>query len=460
MVGDDDQAIYRFRSAEPRNILEFGCRYPKHAQVVLGRNFRSRAEILGPAATCIAHNERRHPKALVAMRGSGGRVTTRGFARERDEASWVAGLIGDELGAGTPPIEVLVLGRTAFATAPVQSALAAAGIPHRVLGSLGLYERAEVSDALSYVALLRNPRDAHAFRRAIQAPRRGVGTATIGRVVAAARETFGGDLIATAANAVLLGEHPRPRCEVLMTFGAGLDLRSRAVPPGPIARSRRRCCAHRPGRHRFPPRGTPRPVAAGRRTTRRRTGARGPAFAVPRRADLRRRRGCPSLGGFLEHAAGLHAEEIKPGRDRRITVSTIHRAKGTEAQLVALLGCEEQLLPSWRSLQSADPEDLEEERRLFYVAATRAKDHLVLTPSPTGPAADGRAFALSLRGRSGAGRRALARAGRVRHSKSLRRRLICPLTLRLLRSRPPVPTRRRTRCFAGRSLPEPSASAR
>ena len=86
-----------------------------------------------------------------------------------------------------------------------------------------------------------------------------------------------------------------------------------------------------------------------------------------------------SITGFLEHAAGLHAEEIRPGEDRRITVSTIHRAKGTEAQLVLLLGCEEQLLPSWRALQSADPEDLEEERRLFYVAATRAKDHLVLT---------------------------------------------------------------------------------
>src|SRR5262249_25260617 len=86
-----------------------------------------------------------------------------------------------------------------------------------------------------------------------------------------------------------------------------------------------------------------------------------------------------SITGFLEHATGLHAEEIRPGEDLRITVSTIHRAKGTEAQLVLLLGCEEQLLPSWRSLQSPAPEALEEERRLFYVAATRAKDHLVLT---------------------------------------------------------------------------------
>ena len=113
------------------------------------------------------------------MRGAGGRITTRGFAPDRDEAAWAAGLIADALAAGTPPGEVLVLARTAFATGPIQAALAAAGIPHRVLGSLGLYERAEVRDALAYLALLANPRDAQAFRRAVQAPRRGVGTATI-----------------------------------------------------------------------------------------------------------------------------------------------------------------------------------------------------------------------------------------------------------------------------------------
>ena len=86
-----------------------------------------------------------------------------------------------------------------------------------------------------------------------------------------------------------------------------------------------------------------------------------------------------TLTGFLEHAAGLHAQEVDAANDRRITVSTIHRAKGTEAQAVALLGCEEELLPSWRSISSPDPERLAEERRLFYVATTRAKDRLLIT---------------------------------------------------------------------------------
>jgi DNA helicase-2/ATP-dependent DNA helicase PcrA len=381
VVGDDDQAIYRFRSAEPRNILAFGERYPRHDRVVLGRNFRSRAEILTAAACCIAINELRHPKRLVAIRGAGGRISTRAFATDRDEAGWAAGLIADALAAGTPPGEILVLARTAFATGPIQAALAAAGIAHRVLGSLGLYERAEVRDALAYLALLANPRDAHAFRRAVQAPRRGVGSATIGRVVAAARERFDGDLITTCANAQILnGLRSQAIRDTLATFGAGLDAVRQEYRAG---RSLGHVVvatltldggvvAHHQARRDHSPSAEQR--RDGERVL---EDLRSLCRAAQTHADQVGT--AASITGFLEHAAGLHAEEIRPGEDRRITVSTIHRAKGAEAQLVLLLGCEEQLLPSWRALESPDPEDLEEERRLFYVAATRAKDHLVLT---------------------------------------------------------------------------------
>ena len=101
-TGDDDQAIYRFRSAEPRNILRFGDRYPAHRRIVLGRNFRSRAEILQAAATCVAHNRQRTAKALIAMRGPGGHVEVRAFGDDRAEAAWVAGAVADALAAGTP----------------------------------------------------------------------------------------------------------------------------------------------------------------------------------------------------------------------------------------------------------------------------------------------------------------------------------------------------------------------
>src|SRR4051812_45609321 len=357
VVGDDDQAIYRFRSAEPRNILCFGERYPAHECVVLGRNFRSRAEILGAAARCIAHNEHRHAKRLTAARGAGGRITTRGFALDRDEASWAAALIANALAAGTPPAEILVLARTAFATGPVQAALAAAGIPHRVLGSLGLYERAEVRDALAHLALLANPRDAQAFRRAVQAPKRGVGSATIARAVGVAREHFGGDLIAASAHAHALSEiRSHAARDGLARFGAGLEsvraqyrcgrslghvvVATVTLDGGLVAHHQtRRDAAPRPEQRRDGER-----VLEDLRSLCRAA----QAFAEQIGTGA-------SVTGFLEHAAGLDAEEIRPGEDHRITVSTIHRAKGTEASLVLLLGCEEDLLPSWRALQSADP---------------------------------------------------------------------------------------------------------
>src|SRR3954454_7204767 len=113
-VGDDDQLIYRFRCAEPRNILHFGERYAGHREIVLGRNFRSRAEILRAAVACVRHNPARTDKALTAVRGTGGQLEVQGFGDERGEATWVAGLIADALAAGLPPAEVLVLGRTGY----------------------------------------------------------------------------------------------------------------------------------------------------------------------------------------------------------------------------------------------------------------------------------------------------------------------------------------------------------
>ena len=167
-----------------------------------------------------------------------------------------------------------------------------------------------------------------------------------------------------------------------------------------------------------------------------------------------------SLTGFLDHAAGLHAEEVRPGEDRRITVSTIHRAKGTEAQLVVLLACEEQLLPSWRALESPDPEDLAEERRLFYVAATRAKDRLVITRAHAraGRATGGPSRFLTEAGLLAAPRGA-GRLTRPSHSERSTMHHAHPRPRPRRSSRPPAPTRRRPRCSGGRSRPARSAFA-
>jgi DNA helicase-2/ATP-dependent DNA helicase PcrA len=380
VVGDDDQVIHQWRNADPRHILEFAERHPNHDRIVLARNFRSRAEILRAAVSCVSHNEHRVPKPLIAMRGNGGQVRAGGFGNEYQEAHWIAGQIGDALATGTPPTEVLALARTGYATEPLQHALAHAGIPHRVLGSLGLYERTEVRDALAYLTLLQNPADAQAFRRAIGSPRRAVGPTTASRLVAWARERHGGDLMIASAHAEMLERVPSQAArERLAEFGTGLQGVRRELEAGRSLGHAVIATATLPGG-----------------LVRHYEHLRDQCTSRERRADAERvledlRSLCraaqvyeaqnedATLTGFLEHAAGLHAQELGPGEDRRITVSTIHKAKGAEAQLVVLLGCEEQLLPSWRSLTSPDPERLAEERRLFYVAATRAKDRLLIT---------------------------------------------------------------------------------
>ena len=287
-VADDDQLIYSWRGAEPRNILAFGERFPAHARIVLGRNFRCRSEILDAAVACVAHNAQREAKALIAMRGGGGEVRVIAYGSDRHEADTVAAAIGQALARGIPAGEVLVLARTGYATGPLQAALARAGIPHRVLGSLGLYERSEVRDALAYLALLANPADAQAFRRAVGSPRRGVGTATANRVDPGrprnpprrpdhgqrARERDREHPTARrarAAHAVRRRTRPRPSRAARRTLDR--------------ARRRHRGDARR--RTRRAPPAPARQLAETRGAPGRRTGARGPALPVPRRPGLR-----------------------------------------------------------------------------------------------------------------------------------------------------------------------------
>ena len=134
-VADDDQLIYSWRGAQSRNILAFGERFPAHARIVLGRNFRCRSEILDAAVACVTHNVQREAKALIAMRGGGGEVRVIAYASDRHEADTVAAAIGQALAQGIPASEVLALARTGYATGPLQAALARAGIPHRVRAS-------------------------------------------------------------------------------------------------------------------------------------------------------------------------------------------------------------------------------------------------------------------------------------------------------------------------------------
>ena len=240
VVADDDQALYSFRGADARGLARLAERFPATSGSCSRETSAPTPRSCRAAARSIQHNPDRVPKTLIAMRGPGGQAQAIAFSSEREEASWIAATVAQELQAGTPPAEILLLARTGYANGPVQTALAAAGIPHRVLGSLGLYERSEVRDALAYLTLIVNPADAQAFRRAVGAPRRGVGRANRRAGRGPAREAHDGDLIAASATRDAERDRHRKGARAPRTVRA----RPRAGPlrarGGTLARARRR----------------------------------------------------------------------------------------------------------------------------------------------------------------------------------------------------------------------------
>lgn len=407
VIGDDDQAIYGFRLARVEHILGFAQTFPAAKTVVFGHNFRCREEILGPAVRTVSHNSQRHPKALIAVRGGGGIAQVCAFHDEEDEAAQIAASLAQQINTGQiRGSEVLVVCRQSRPMQTLQNRLYEQGIKVRLVGGQSLWERTEVKDAIAHLHLLANPYDAGAFSRALgsptdrkpfnkggmKAPTRGIDKG-IALIVAFARD-HEIDLIDAA---IRVAEVPhlgvrRTALDQVAAFGRDLD------------RVRRNMWEAGYGQ-----------VNVGRAVIQTLTmdGGMVSAYqalrdsgedAVVRRDatrvldDLRslirtaqnyeeglvERGEAPTLTGFLEHlgvdgAGQTGHQEVDSESDDRVTLSTIHGAKGTESRLVYLLGAEEGLLPNYRTVQDGDIAEMEEERRLFYVAATRAKDMLILT---------------------------------------------------------------------------------
>lgn len=376
-VADDDQSIYKWRGAELDGTLRFGDWFPDFQAVVLGRNFRSHSEIVDSARRLIEHNQQRVPKALVSDRGAGATIETPTFANEHAEAKWIRGRIEQAIAAGVPIGEIAIIARGAYLTKPVRRELTEAGIPHRVLGDLGFYERAVVRDGLAYLELLSNPRDARALQRALQAPRRGVGDTTVDHVVAFARER---DLDLIEGCRALAGEgvvRRRDTRAALVQFADELHrLRLEAIAGKPVddVVHEALCISGGLVEHH-------RASVGGSKKSARRTDAEEALADLKTLYEAARSyrvaQADATVAGFVQSVM-LEEDRDLDGNDR-LDVSSVHRAKGMEAQLVVVLGCEERVTPTWRAIESRDGADLEEERRVFYVAFTRAMRHLILT---------------------------------------------------------------------------------
>ena len=368
-VGDDDQAIYGWRGADVRNILDFERDFPAARVVRLEENYRSVPQVLELANVVIRENRDRRGKTLRATKPDGARVVLIGAADDRDEAEAILEDIAARRARGDITLgDVAILYRTNAQSRTLEEAMRRHGIPYRLVGAVRFYDRREVRDLLAWLRLIANPNDVEAFTRAVAAPRRGVGEATVELLIAAAREAGVPILDAAVDERVVAAARPATRA-ALATF-VGIVRRMHGLA---TEASVDQLLAELVSTIGYVEALKSEPDGAERIDNVAEL-IRGAAETVIEEGG---EVGLRPLDRFLQQAtlvAGI--DQLGPDADV-ITMMTLHTAKGLEFPMVVIAGLEDGLFPLSRSVD--DPERLEEERRLFYVGITRAEQVLVLT---------------------------------------------------------------------------------
>ena len=362
-VGDDDQSIYSWRGAEVENILRFEKDFPGATIVRLERNYRSTEPILAAAAGLIAHNEGRLGKTLRSGRNdaSGEKVEVVSLWDSDEEARMVGEKIEQLQRARQSIGEMAILVRTTAQTRAFEERMITLGIPYRVVGGLRFYERQEIRDAIAYMRVLVQPADDLAFERIINLPRRGVGEVAMRTMQGSAREQAIPLSVAATqlvSNGVLKGKLR----ETLGLFFQDLARWRRSLESdGHVV------------------------VVATMLDESGYTGMwqQDKSPDAPGRLDnlkelVRALADFETLGGFLEHVS-LVMENDASSEGERVSMMTLHGAKGLEFDTVFLPGWEEGLFPSQRTLDEGGLKGLEEERRLAYVGLTRARRRAIVS---------------------------------------------------------------------------------
>jgi DNA helicase-2/ATP-dependent DNA helicase PcrA len=365
VCGDPDQSIYAWRGADLSNILEFTRRHEGTALVRLEQNYRSSGAILAVASAVIARNVHRVERGLVQVLGRGEPPRLLFGLGEADEADQVAREI-HRLAAdrGLRFRDFAVLYRTNALSRPFESALRARGIPYRVVGALEFYARKEVKDLLAWLRLKANPRDVESFLRAVNVPARGIGEKAQAALLAAARAN-GLDFLE-----LVVDESRRPALRG--TAGKGAQLLAklfdwlRRAPDRPVAALLQEVIE----------------VTGFQRWLEETHGAEGPDRVenvqqlVADAHDFDELHQDAGLDRFLEERALVQDSDDAGGPADAVSLMTLHSAKGLEFRAVFLAGLEETRLPHRRAESEFE---LEEERRLFYVGVTRARERLWLS---------------------------------------------------------------------------------
>ncbi|MBX9860228.1 MAG: UvrD-helicase domain-containing protein [Sphingomonas sp.] len=359
-VGDDDQSIYSWRGAQVENILKFERDFPGAKIIRLEQNYRSTPHILAAASGVIANNSGRLGKTLWTAEESGEKVRVIGVWDGPEEARRVGEEIETAQRRGTSVDKVAILVRAQHQTREFEDRFIAIGMPYRIVGGVRFYERMEIRDALAYLRIVHQSADDLAFERIINVPKRGLGDKAVAKLHMLARAT--GVPLTTAAARILDSDELTPQARRSLGNFV-LDLArwrqmANDLPHPDLARQILDESGY--------------------------TGALQAEKSVEASGRLenltelvRAMEEYDTLGAFLEHVSLVMDNEANAG-EAKVTIMTIHAAKGLEYDSVFLVGWEEGLFPSQRALDEGGTASLEEERRLAYVAITRARRKAVI----------------------------------------------------------------------------------
>lgn len=364
VVGDDDQSIYRFRGATIENILGFEEEFPDCTVIRLEQNYRSTQNILDAANSVIANNTGRKSKHLWTNAGAGEKITWYRAADESDESAYVSDTILKQVKAGEKYSDHAILYRMNAQSNMLERALVHKGIPYRIYGGTRFYDRKEIKDILAYMSIVENPNDRVRFERIVNEPKRGIGNATLALLLQISQDL-----------------HLSP-LEVLQNVEQYPALSKKKTALKKFAELWEALITAE----------WEQPLEQFLDTILEKTGYHGMLESMGEEGTFRlenieelktsiltyqNEAEEASLGGFLEEISlYTDVDKYEPDQDT-VMLMTVHSAKGLEFRNVFLVGMEQGVFPGNRSLST--PQDLEEERRLAYVALTRAKEKLTLT---------------------------------------------------------------------------------
>jgi DNA helicase-2/ATP-dependent DNA helicase PcrA len=355
-VGDDDQSIYGWRGAEVDNILRFEEDFPGATVIRLQRNYRSTGHILATASGLIAHNKGRLGKTLFTDDAMGERVKVAAFWDDEEEARSIGDDIEALRKAGQRLDEIAILVRASFQMRAFEDRFVTLGLPYRVVGGPRFYERQEIKDAIAYLEITLNPANDLKFERILNVPKRGLGDTSLRRINELARARGGMPLYAAAREIVeteeLTGKARKSLADLIASFerwrGAIEGMRHTELAELILDESGYTQMWQQdrsPQAH---------------------------ARLENLKELIRFMHEFDTLHGFLEHVALVMDADTADGEER-VSLMTLHAAKGLEFDVVFLPGWEEGLFPHQRSMDEAGSAGLEEERRLAHVGLTRAK---------------------------------------------------------------------------------------